>query len=562
MLSSILEVTPQQELLIVILGTILAWALGVFGRRWTSPRILESVRGNPWLAPLYAFLLVLVLRGVLQPALGTPPPKVHDEFSYLLLSDTFSHFRLTNLTPVAWQHFETFQVNMFPTYHSKYPIGPGLVMAVGQVLFASPWMGVYLSTAVMAGAICWALEAFVSSSWALVGGVLAALHLGIVSYWMNSYWGGSLTALGGALCLGATARLIVRPMNRRQSTLLGLALGFGISILGTTRPFEGAMFFLPLSVWIAWNLLRDRHREGYRQFLRGVATAASVVLATLVFLAYYNHRTTGSALLMPYSLYERTYSFTPLFLWGRPQASPVYRHPLMGDFYSGWVFEFYHVTRTWDGLIYSEQIRRIQLWLFFIGAILSIPFLVGIASALWNRRTRILLWCAVTTFIAYSAGVFFQPHYFAPATVTIYAFIVLGLRAMWRSRWPLLRSLSGTLCAAGMAFTLIEANHTVYIEYPTATNRQLVSDWVASFPGKHLIVVDYANGHETHHELVFNTADMPSAKILWARKMTPELDTELCIEFPDRTIWTLLTDDHRLAAQPSSLCKNARTAGQ
>ena len=62
-----------------------------------------------------------------------PSPDIHDEFSYLLASDTFAHGRLTNPTPPVWHHFEQFYVVVQPTLASKYGIAQSLFMALGSV---------------------------------------------------------------------------------------------------------------------------------------------------------------------------------------------------------------------------------------------------------------------------------------------------------------------------------------------------------------------------------------------------------------------------------------------
>src|SRR6266481_1180425 len=83
----------------------------------------------------------LALRAALLPIQPIPQPTVHDEFSYLLMSDTFAHGRVANPTHPMWTHFDAPYVNQKPTYVSKYFPAQGVLLALGQVVFGHPFWG-------------------------------------------------------------------------------------------------------------------------------------------------------------------------------------------------------------------------------------------------------------------------------------------------------------------------------------------------------------------------------------------------------------------------------------
>src|ERR1700733_1028492 len=205
------------------------------------------------LAIALAGLLPLVARALLLPILPIPRPAIQDEFSYLLASDTFASGRLANPTPALTEHFETLQELIRPVYASKYPPLSGLVMAGAQKVTGQPWVGVLLSMGVLCAVLCWALQGWLPGVWALAGSLVAVLHIGIVSYWTESYWGGTCAAIGGALLIGAVPRLIERPR-------VGPALAFasGLAVLANTRPFEGLVFAVVCSGWLAIEWMRGR----------------------------------------------------------------------------------------------------------------------------------------------------------------------------------------------------------------------------------------------------------------------------------------------------------------
>ncbi len=204
-------------------------------------------------------LLVLLVRASLLPVWPIPRPVIYDEFSYLPRGR-----HLWARTPVIsnpphplWQFFESIYILQQPTYASKYPPGQGLAMAAGQVAFGDPWFGVWLSCGVLAAILCWALQGWLPPPWALLGSLIA-LDLCVFSYWMNSYWGGAVAGIGGALVIGSWAR-IARDRRSGYAWLFGA----GAVILLLTRPYEGMLLAGPASITL-WMRTKRLQQSGFR----------------------------------------------------------------------------------------------------------------------------------------------------------------------------------------------------------------------------------------------------------------------------------------------------------
>jgi hypothetical protein len=502
------------------------------------------------LAVCLMFLGVVAIRIAVLPLLPVPIPGIHDEFSYLLMADTFAHGRLANPTHPMWMSFETFHVNWIPTYSSMYPPAQGLVMAIGQLL-GNPWIGVLLSGAAMCAAILWMLQAWLPARWALLGGVFAALNLGIASYWMNSYWGGAVAGAGGALVLGALARIV-----RRSSVGSALHLGLGIAILANSRPYEGLLFCVPAGVlllaWLAGKM-KSRHAASAR--IRIVLLPLSAVLIfTLAFIAYYNWRLTGNALLFPHVLNTRTYHSTPLFLWEHLKPELKYNNQQFEDFYNGWEREDYQTTWKDARDVTVEKLARMGVEFFWPGTLFLLP---ALPFAFRDRRIRLL----IATFFLCLAGVFAviwsAPHYAAPLTCIIYALLAQSVRHLRTMKWkgrPVGAALSRTLVVLLVVSTCVNvARRACDPLWWTCTgdpSRVAVTKELLSSPGKHLIMVRYSDDHNIHDEWVYNGADIDGAKIIWARELDEDQNAKLFAYFKNRQVWLVEPDIDNTEIKP------------
>jgi len=551
-----LRIAAVEVIIFVASFGMLLMALRLF-RPLIRPRWLDWVLASPLRSVLLVIAAAMLGRAVLLPFVGVPEPRVNDEFSYLLMADTFSHHRLANPTPASWEHFETFHVNLRPTYHSMYPVAQGLVLAFGQTLFHQPWVGVYLSTALLCGAICWALQSFVSPLWALVGGLMAVVRIGLFCYWMNSYWGGSVAALAGALALGAVVRLFDRNRGNRGRMQLACVFAVALLILAASRPYEGLAFSLPLLGYFAYQVTRGEMSAV--QVRATVLPVVAIGIVGILMLGTYNHETTGDALVMPYVLNHRTYWTLPFFLGERGNPGLELPDPVFAKFMTITADAYgYEKTKTASGIATIELGRVIINWFFYIGPALTLPVLIGLRICIGQSRLRIAVWAILFTAAAASLCLYNLVHYAAPATVVVYLLAVVGLQYLWGLKEHRWRAFVIAACITVVIASLTKqtGSEAKLYTFHLRDGRKAVMQQLQERPGTHLILVSYElDRHYPASELVHNGAELASQRILWARSKGPKEDANLCQAFGERDFWAVTTDDVKLSLKPLELCK-------
>jgi len=516
---------------------------------------LNRLANRPRLSVAVVTALPLLIRAALIPLLGIPQPYWHDDFSYLLAADTFLSGRLTNPTHPLWQFFESFHIIHQPTYMSMYPPAQGLILAGGTLLLGHPWWGVWAVTGAMCGAFCWMLQAWVPRRWALYGALLAVLRLGILSYWMNSYFASSAAALGGALVLGAWPRL-QRNARIRDSMLMGLGLG----LLANSRPYEGLLFSIPFAIaFLAWIFGKTLFGLAGSKTLcvplrtRWLRGAVPVVLLLLLFgslIARFNQRVTGSAFRMAYQTNRETYAQAPYFLFLAPRHINEYHHAVMRDFYQNWELHTFIEERSAVGFARGVLHKLADFWTFYLGIALTLPCLAW--PWVWrDRRMRFPLVVAGVLLLGTLIETWTFPHYLAPAAGLLYLLLVQGARhlRLWRRKRDLfggtLVRIIPLLAAAMIVLRLaaISAHVAVEPQWPRGNlARASVLQALEKSGQRHLIFVRYLPEHDVNQEWVYNRADIDESTVVWARDMGAAENQKLIQYFSNRKVWSLQPD--------------------
>jgi hypothetical protein len=476
-------------------------------------------------------------------ALGSiPPPRVHDEFSYLLSADTFAHGRLTNPPHPMWIHFESPHIIQQPTYASKYPVAPGLFMAAGQLIAGLPIIGVWVSTALACCAITWMLLAWLKPRWAVLGGVLTAIHP-LVLIWSQCYWGGSVTVLGGALVLGAVGRLA-----KETKFLNGILLGLGMAVLANSRPFEGLVLSLLALGFLAHCLLQRPDGRFLQECRRILYPASLVLIPTAAFLGYYNWRVTGNPIRLPYQVHEAAYGYSPLFLWQSARTLPNYHHEELRKLHEDWEWQFYERQLTFAGLA-EETVEKIKTLfnsyfnptlLIVLLALLAIPFVLA------DARMRGPILIGALFLLAILTETWMHPHYAAPIMGLFMLIVLSSLRRLACWKWHG-RSVGRFLIPGALVLSVILLIPfcKLYADAKSKgwqVQRNRILSELAAEGGEHLIIIRYSPRHSPHDEWVYNRADIDGSPVVWAREMAPAQNQRLIDYFKSRSVWLLEAD--------------------
>jgi hypothetical protein len=487
------------------------------------------------------FSLLFLVQGAMR---HWPLPSNMDEFSVLLAADTFAHGRATNPTPRLWEHFETLHVIFTPSYASKYPPVPALALAVGKTIFGDPIWAVWLATAAACAALVWMLLAWFPLRWAILGGFFAALHPLVVS-WGRFYLCCNLGVLGAALLLGSAKRL-----TRRCTYLRGFLLALAVALLLNVRPYEGAVLSAGVAAWLLLELRKQI--SSLRTILFAVLP---VLLLAFTAMAYYNWRVTGSAFKMPYAVHAEQYDSAPPFWLQKAHPKWDYRHAELLDFHVWEMNTYLDMQDPKLGIqVLAHRLRVIVFWFFD----LSMIALLWSVSLIRRKFIRPILFLSALMLVAFMLTTWLNSNYITVAVPLYLIVLTECLRRASRFVIPRTHLLVGPLLITVLAigtlawaledlqpFDLNDSNYG-YVR------ARMISDLERS-GGRHLIFVRYSPEHPRAEEWIYNDADIPNAKIIWAHDMGSDANQALVRQYPERELWLLDADVKPQILQTMSL---------
>ncbi len=535
-----------------------------------------------------------------------PEPSMHDDFGNLLVATTLLEGRFANPVPSAWQSMETFHVIFQPSYASKYPVGLGVLFAIGKLLFGSFAAGLWICAGLASSAMAWMILAHFPRRWGLAAGLMTATHPYWQNGWSQEFTNGWLAVTGIALVLGGLLRIrrsyrqsqlgewqteIYRPSlyvgergSCRARYWLGrsralpvkanppLALsnaspslrssytamvGLGCVLTLFSRPFEGGLvcgllglYFLP--ILFTRGLYLDP------RFWRAAMPGMTVLSFGIALQLVINQSITGEVLKLPYQLHESQYGVAPVLIWQKPhEPSLGHRFAEQVTFHRGWSMDAYHRASSFNG--YFEMLRRrlgflVNHW----GQLLAFAP-VGLLVLQPERRRLIgMIGLLLIALLIINCIPWAVPQYVSPL-IPIVLFIACSVARGLIKRVS--KSLRLTKRPVGLeialfasiilfqcctAFNIAQARSSRGEGWETtwAEKRARILDQLSNLPGFDVVFVKYPADYDVVNcEWVFNEANIEQSQVLWGRWGSKQLNDAVVRDYSKRNFWLLEFDE-------------------
>jgi hypothetical protein len=219
-------------------------------------------------------------------------------------------------------------------------------------------------------------------------------------------------------------------------------------------------------------------------------------------------------------------------------------------------------------------LKALKLWFFYLGPLLSVPFLflLGILpyGTSWRdvpARARMLLLICGCTFLGIALLVPIEIHYAAPLTAAIYALIVIAMQRV--RHWRRGEARPGVLVVrltAALALMLFFVNFGLELlhvriwnavpmwssQWVQLRDRERVEKQLKSALGRQLVIVHYGPNHPESEAWVNNAADIDNSQVVWAHDMGETGNQELIRYFADRNTWLVYPDENPVRLMPYS----------
>jgi hypothetical protein len=581
---------------------------------WRLPLASQRISRGLVLTSTAAAFVVLLACAELAHVRGDRLPRVTDEFSYLVLSNALATGAVFQTPSLPAEFIDAPHVLTSPVYASKYFPAQSVFLAVGEAVWRRPVVGVWLSAACATFAMCWMLGGFMATRWAILGTALFALQYGIYSYWSQSYWGGMVPAMAGALLLGAAPRLVSSPSHSAAA-----AMAFGVALLVSSRPLEGAIVTLPIGVFLIRRYIQEPRPWGALQ----IAAGPIVILAAVVaLLAAYSAKSTGRWWLVPYVAHEARYQNSPPLVFMSEPGPRVYSSTSLRRYYER-ELDWYREQTTGRGFLRHASVKLAAWWMFYWSIPLACPLIIGalrrggflrvsqwllvgcygvilafgpVEGAAWGLFALIVAGCQwMVTYRAYSSEYvklalamigcllvenlclkYGFAHYFAPACGALVLVQTWSLASLHEAQNADPSSRSGRLRFSWAGATLVgilaleliffamrvaDGPGGLVVDDPKTEGLQVAEDDFSKRRGRivrelngrnrrQLVFVRYGPEHVVAQEWVYNHADLGGAHITWVRELSNASNEALMNARPDHEVWVIDADDRRGVLMP------------